>query len=132
MLGGIVLILTMNSIVMSVFERRGEIGTMRAIGAPRGFVQRLFIVETCALTLVSGAAGVLCGLGAVALLNRVPVHFRNQILMLLFGGSTLHPVVSGWNIAMSIAASFVLGMIAWVYPVRLALRIQPVRAIQAS
>ena len=57
MLGGIVLILTMNSIVMSVFERTAEIGTMRAIGAPRGFVQKLFVIESCALTLVSGLAG---------------------------------------------------------------------------
>src|SRR5208337_4243901 len=89
MLGGIVLILTMNSIVMSVFERTAEIGTMRAIGAPRGFVQRLFIIESCALTLGSGVIGILFGWGVVVLLNTVSIHLGNQILILLFGGSAL-------------------------------------------
>ena len=132
MLGGIVLILTMNSLVMSVFERTSEIGMMRAIGAQRGFVQRLFIVETSALTLFAGCAGILAGFALVGILNRVPLKFSNQILVLLFGGTSLHPGISGWNAAVSLLAAVVLGLIAWVYPVRLALRIQPVRAIHAS
>lgn len=132
MLGGIVLILTMNSLVMSVFERTSEIGTMRAIGAQRGFVQRLFIIETSALTLLSGCAGILAGFALVSVLNRVPLRFNNQILVLLFGGTSLRPGISGWNAAVSVLAAVVLGLVAWVYPVRLALRIQPVRAIHAS
>ena len=95
-------------------------------------MQRLFIVETCALTLGSGVLGVFLGLGAVGLLDRVSLQFRNQILILLFGGTSLHPGISGWNILVSVVAAFVLGMVAWVYPVSLALRIQPVRAIHAS
>ena len=55
MLGGIVLILTINSLVMSVFERTPEIGTMRAVGAQRGFIRGLFVVETTALTLLCRA-----------------------------------------------------------------------------
>jgi len=132
MLGGIVLILTMNSLVMSVFERTSEIGMMRAIGAQRGFVQRLFIVETSALTLFSGFTGMLAGLALVAILNRVPLKLSNQVLVLLFGGTSLHPGISGWNAAISVLAAVVLGLVAWIYPVRLALRIQPVRAIHAS
>jgi putative ABC transport system permease protein len=129
MVGGIVLILTMNSLVMSVFERTAEIGTMRAIGARRGFIRGLFIVETIALTLVSGVTGILLGSGAVAFLDRVSLQFNNQILVLVFGGTSLHPAVSNGNIAMSVVASLILGTVAWVYPVRLALRIPPVRAI---
>jgi len=132
MLGGIVLILTMNSLVMAVFERTSEIGMMRAIGAQRGFVQRLFIVETSALTLFSGFAGMLAGFALVGILNRVPLRVSNQILVLLFGGTSLHPGISGWNAAVSVLAAVGLGLIAWIYPVRLALRIQPVRAIHAS
>jgi putative ABC transport system permease protein len=130
MVGGIVLILTMNSLVMSVFERTGEIGTMRAIGAPRGFIRGLFVVETSALTLLSALTGILLGTAGVAVLDRASLQFNNQILVLLFGGTALHPSVSGSNILVSVLAALVLGTIAWVYPVRLALRIQPVRAIQ--
>jgi putative ABC transport system permease protein len=132
MLGGIVLILTINSLVMSVFERTAEIGTMRAIGAQRKFILGLFAVETSSLTILAGAAGIFFGSLAVLLLSRAPIHFKNQILILLFGGTSLQPGISGANVAVSIAASVVLGALAWVYPVRLALRIQPVRAIHAS
>ncbi len=132
MLAGIVLILTVNSVVMSVFERTAEIGTMRAIGARKEFIQKVFIIETCSLTLLSGVVGVLLGIAAVSLVNRVSLNFENQILILLFGGTSLHPGVSGLNVVLSLFASLVLGTIAWVYPVRLALRIQPVRAIHAS
>jgi putative ABC transport system permease protein len=130
MVGGIVLILTINSLVMSVFERTGEIGTMRAIGAPRGFIRGLFVVETTALTLVSALAGILLGSALVAVLDRVALQFNNQILVLLFGGNTLHPDISSGNIISSALAALVLGTVAWVYPVRLALRVPPVRAIQ--
>ena len=132
MLGGIVLILTINSLVMSVFERVPEIGTMRAIGAQRGFIRGLFVLETGALTLVAGVAGIGLGSIVVLLLNKIPLHFTNQILILLFGGTSLQPGVSGGNVTMSLIASIVLGAFAWVYPVRLALRIQPVRAIHAA
>jgi putative ABC transport system permease protein len=132
MVGGIVLILTMNSLVMSVFERTSEIGTMRAIGAQQAFIRGLFIVETTSLTLISGAAGILLGAAAVVALDRASLQFTNQILILLFGGTSLHPVVSSGNIALSAIASLVLGTVAWVYPVRLALRIAPIRAIHST
>ena len=132
MLGGIVLILTINSLVMSVFERTPEIGTMRAVGAQRGFIRGLFIVETTALTLFAGIAGILLGSFLVLFLDRVPVHFTNQILILLFGGTSLQPGISMGNVAISLLASIILGSFAWIYPVRLALRIQPVKAIHAA
>jgi putative ABC transport system permease protein len=132
MLGGIVLILTINSLVMSVFERVPEIGTMRAIGAQKGFIRGLFVLETGALTLVAGAAGIGLGSIVVLLMNRIPLHFTNQILILLFGGTSLQPSVSGLNVMVSLISSIVLGAIAWAYPVRLALQIQPVRAIHAA
>jgi putative ABC transport system permease protein len=130
MVGGIVLILTINSLVMSVFERTGEIGTMRAIGARSGFIRGLFVVETSALTLISAVTGILLGSAAVAILDLASLQLNNEILVLLFGGTSLHPAISSGNIAVSVVAALVLGTVAWVYPVRLALHIQPVRAIQ--
>ena len=132
MVGGIVVILTMNSLVLSVFERTAEIGTMRAIGARRTFIRGLFIIETITLTLISGIAGILLGMGVVAFLDRAAIRFNNQILALVFGGSSLHPAISSGNIALSCVACLILGTVAWLYPVRLALRIPPVRAIQTT
>ena len=91
MIAAVVLLLTMNSLVMSVFERTAEIGTMRAIGAQRRFIRSLFVVETLALAAAAGLAGVILGSALVSAMNRLPLHFSNQILVLLFGGSSLHP-----------------------------------------
>ncbi len=132
MVGGIVLILTINSLVMSVFERTSEIGTMRAIGARRGFIQGLFIIETTVLSLAAGIGGILLGIAAIGVFNKIPLSFSNQILILLFGGTSLHPEISIGNLIVSVIAALVLGTIAWIYPVRLALHIQPVRAIHAA
>jgi putative ABC transport system permease protein len=130
MIAAVVLLLTMNSLVMSVFERTAEIGTMRAIGAQRRFVRGLFVVETLALSTAAGLVGVVLGSALVSVMNRLPLHFSNQILVLLFGGSSLHPLVSAANLIQSFVAAVVLGAVSWIYPVRLALGIQPVRAIQ--
>jgi len=130
MIAAIVLLLTMNSLVMSVFERTSEIGTMRAIGAQRGFVRGLFVIETLALSAAAGLAGVVLGEALVQLIHRLPLHFSNQILVLLFGGNSLRPIISSANVLQSFAAAVALGAVAWIYPVRLALGIQPVRAIQ--
>ena len=103
MVGGIVLILTINSLVMSVFERTGEIGTMRAIGAPRGFIRGLFVVETSALTVISALAGILLGTILVFIIDTAALQFNNQLLVLLFGGNALHPDISGGNILVSVS-----------------------------
>ncbi len=128
MVGGIILILTINSLVMSVFERTSEIGTMRAMGAQSGFIRGLFILETGSLSLLAGAAGVLLGSAIILLMTVVPLRFHNQILVLLFGGTSIIPSISGTNVVISMVASLMLGSFAWIYPVRLALRISPVRA----
>ena len=127
----IAVILTVNSVVLSVFERTPEIGTMRAVGAQKRFVRSLLLVETAALALVAGAVGVAGGIGLVAVLNRFPLRFHNQILVLLFGGASLHPVVSASNLLLSLLSAAVIGLAAWIYPVRVALGIQPVQAIHA-
>jgi putative ABC transport system permease protein len=105
---------------------------MRAIGAQRGFIRGLFAVETGAVTLMSGIAGILLGCASVALLDRASLRLNNEVLVLLFGGTLLRPTVSAGNLAISLLASLVLGTIAWVHPVRLALRIQPVKAIHKT
>ena len=55
----VVFIIIMNTMTVSVIERTGEIGTMRAIGAEKKFVKRLFYTEAVFLTMVSAIIGIL-------------------------------------------------------------------------
>ena len=53
----VVFIIIMNTMVISVLERTGEIGTMRAIGANKSFVRKLFFCESITLTLGAEIVG---------------------------------------------------------------------------
>ena len=121
-LGGISLfvggigILTIMTI--SVTERTGEIGLLRALGAKRGHVLALFMGEAVALASLGGLAGLGLGVGGAQLL-----HFAVPGL----------PVHTPWSYA--IAAELlaaVIGLAAGVLPARRAALLDPVVALRAE
>ncbi len=57
-------LLVANTVMMSVYERTREFGVMRALGAKRGFIFRLVLLEALLLALLGGALGM--GLGVLA------------------------------------------------------------------
>ena len=59
----LVLLGVLNTIGMSVFERAGEIGTVRALGETEGMVLFQFLIEGALLGLIGALAGVVCGTG---------------------------------------------------------------------
>src|SRR3954453_20365940 len=69
----IVIFSVANTIVMSIFERTREIGTMMAIGTTRASVMRLFLAEGLMIGVIGGVAGLLFGAGISNLINRVHI-----------------------------------------------------------
>jgi putative ABC transport system permease protein len=124
---GIVII--MNSLVISVLERAGEIGMMRAIGASRSYVCRLFVAETMSVTLAGALAGLAIGCLLVALLSLAGIRLRNELLITLFGDSVIRPSIGLVDALAYLAAALLTGAVAWIYPVRLVLRSQPIQAM---
>jgi len=68
---GIVIFSVANTIVMSIFERTREIGTMMAMGTTRASVWRLFLLEGLFIGIIGGILGLLAGTGASGIINRV-------------------------------------------------------------
>ena len=121
-------LIIVNALVLSVIERTGEIGAMRAIGASRNFVLSLFMAESLVLTLSAAAAGSAVGAIAAAIIRESGIPLSNQLLATLFGSSRLVALVTPRSIAYDFAVAAAVGVLSAIYPVRLALRIQPVRA----
>ncbi len=127
----VAIIIIMNTLVVSIIERTGEIGTMRALGGGRGFVRKLFAAETVTLSVVFGFIGIILAFIAAAIINAIGFEASNQFLEILFGGKVLRAVINPLALLGSLAVIITVGLVASIYPVSVALRIQPVRAMQA-
>jgi putative ABC transport system permease protein len=126
----VAIIIIMNTFIISVIERTGEIGTMRAIGAGKGFIRKLFAAEAMVLSLIFSTLGAVLGLVLVAILRSLKLEAGNPFLQVLFGGKYLSPFVTPLNFFAAVVAMVAVGYIAHLYPVSVALKIQPVRAMQ--
>lgn len=106
-----------NTMVISVLERRAEIGLRRAQGATRGHIRIQFLGEAFLLSLLGGGAGVVLGYSVTA------VYAAMQ------GWPT---VVPPWAIAGGLVATLVIGGVAGLYPATHAARVAPTEALAAS
>ncbi|MDX9802398.1 MAG: FtsX-like permease family protein, partial [Spirochaetia bacterium] len=125
---GAVLVI-MNALVISVFERIPEIGTMRGLGAGRRFISSLFIAESMILTMSASIAGIILGIIISYVTLETGITIENELLITLFGGNVIRPVVSVSGIVKHLVMALAAGSIAWIYPVSLAMRIQPVEVM---
>lgn len=119
-LGGVALLVggvgVANTMVISVLERRAEIGMRRALGAARWHVCIQFVAESLLLATIGGFAGV--GLGALATTGYATPQ----------GWPALLPV---WASAGGVLATVVVGALAGAYPAIRAARLSPTEALAA-
>ena len=106
-----------NIMVISVLERRSEIGLRRALGATRGQIRAQFLAEAILLSLAGGAAGVVIGAVATA------AYARGH------GEAVVIPP-QAW--AGGLAAAVVIGALAGLLPAVRAARLPPTQALLAA
>jgi putative ABC transport system permease protein len=128
----VAVIIMMNTLVISVIERTGEIGTMRALGAQKGYVRGMFLIETLVLAVVFGLLGTALACGTVGVLNALHIAAGNPFLKILFAGSVLHMSINPLSVVWSLVLVGIVAVIAHLYPVSIALKIEPVRAMQTE
>jgi len=125
----VAVIVIMNTLVISVSERYGEIGTMRAIGAKKSFVRQMISLETLMITLIFGIIGVVIGILIIVVLAAVGIQSSNQFMQILLGGDVFRPEISGMAIVVSLLTVSIVGLIASLYPVSVALKVSPLEAM---
>lgn len=125
MLIGIVLISVMNVMMMAVYERIREIGTISAIGTPPHRILGLFLTEGLLLGLLGALIGTLLSLGLVFTLNLWPVHFKfaRQVIQLA-------PSIALADILLIGAIVVVVAVTASLQPAWKAARMDPIKALR--
>jgi len=128
----VAVIIIMNTLVISVTERMGEIGTMRAIGAQKGFVRRMVMWETLILSGLAGTIGILLGALVLFFLNRVGLEASNMFFEIIYGGPVLRPELSLSSVIMSFVVIVVVGVVSSIYPTSIVMKTSPLKAMESS
>ncbi|MBO2462307.1 ABC transporter permease [Actinomadura violacea] len=106
-----------NTMVVSVLERRREIGLRRSLGATRGQVRTQFLAESLLLSASGGAVGALLGAAVTA-------GFA--------AAKGWPPVLPAWAPAGALGATLLIGTAAGLYPAVRAARLPPTVALAAA
>ena len=119
-IGGVALLVggigVANTMVITVLERRAEVGVRRALGARRRNIRDQFLVESLLLSFLGGVAGVVIGVGVTV------------VFAVAQGWPVTIPV---WAVAGGLGATVLIGGASGSYPAARAARIPPTSALAA-
>ena len=111
----------MNIMLVAVTERTREIGVRKALGATTVDIRRQFLAESAIITLVSGTAGLLLGVGVCGLLSILPLP-----------DAMPHPVISPVAILASLSTLAIITLFAGTYPALRAASLSPMECLRTE
>ena len=107
----------MNVMLVSVSERKREIGIRRALGAKKMDIQAQFIIESLILCFLGGILGVVVGIGSSYTIS----HFSGWQFM-----------ISPLSIILGVGVSVLIGLFFGFYPARQAAGQSPIEALRSD
>jgi putative ABC transport system permease protein len=111
----------MNIMLVAVTERTREIGIRKALGARAVDIRRQFLAESAIITIVSGATGLLVGVGICLAMRFIPLP-----------DFVPHPVISPAAIIASLSTLTIITLFAGTYPALRAANLSPMECLRTE
>jgi putative ABC transport system permease protein len=124
------IIAIINILLISVFRRTREVGTLRAIGASDEYIRSLILSENAILSLIAGILGIVIGVILINIINDMHIVIGNELISTVLGGSEITLDISFGISASSLLVAVLLGFFASLYPVQMAIKIDPIIAVR--
>jgi ABC-type antimicrobial peptide transport system permease subunit len=131
MVGGIALLVAcigiMNTMIMAIYERTREIGTLKAMGASRGDIRIMFMIEAGLIGFLGGFVGLMLSWVLGRTLNYGALWFAQQRnLPLPENLFIITPLLA----AQALVFATFIGIVAGLYPANHAARLDPLAALR--
>ncbi len=127
----VVMVGLVNTFRIVIYERTREIGTMRAVGAQRGQIRKLFLLEALFLALGGTVPGALLGFALIKAVGWFELSTITELALFLDGGH-LSYALSPAMLAGSFGTVVVFTLIAALLPANRAARMEPAQALRTQ
>jgi ABC-type lipoprotein release transport system permease subunit len=121
-----------NTLIMSVYERTREIGILSAVGMRGGRIMMLFLAESSMLAVGGVIMGLIIGVLATLYFNINGFYIGDMGLSGMTIADTIYAKLTVDNLVNLTIMTFVVTMLAGLYPAVMASRMQPVEALRAE
>ncbi|MBL8916502.1 MAG: FtsX-like permease family protein [Archangium sp.] len=128
----IAMIIINNAMMMATIQRTQVIGTMRAIGAQRGLILAMVLIESVVLGVLFGGIGMLTGSGVLGAMAMKGIAAPNDVMYFFFSGPRLIPTVTTGPLVIALVIILFVTVASTFIPAWMATRISPLRAMQAD
>ena len=116
-----------STLIMMVMEKRRDIAILQSMGATRSSIRRIFLIKGCVIGAVGTVLGVVLGLGICLLIQRYQfIELPRDVFLV----STVPVSISAGYFVLVAVASFLICLLASIYPARQAARLDPVEIIR--
>ena len=131
LVGGIALFVAcigiVNTMIMAIYERTREIGTLKAMGASKSDIRQMFMIEAGFIGLFGGAVGVALSFLLGRGLNRAAIWYaQNRDISVPEHLFVITPLLA----LEALGFAFLIGMLAGLYPANRAAKLDPLSALR--
>jgi putative ABC transport system permease protein len=116
-----------NTMVLSLFERKKEIGTMMAIGIKSRHVIKLLVTESAIIGFVGSFSGVLLSAIIITILNKTGMNYKPPAGEVVV---TIYPLINATFMLLSFILGIISAIIGSIYPASKVLKVNPIDALR--